>query len=305
MPVKDLAHIGIISPASRDLSSTADARIKELETNKLPVSYHKLSPDPSWPFTAGTRQDRLDQLSEALLNPSIKFLLGLRGGYGTSDLLDDIPWEKLKLLRPKTIVGFSDISALHSAFYTKLRWSGLHAPMPATAYWGQNGREDVVALLNLLSEQKTLVELPLTYLGRGFISKLVGPAFGGCLSVLSNLIGTPYFPKQLSGHILYWEDIGEHPARILRFINQWQQSGALEGALGLILGQFVGCEVDGFCSESQLRSMIAERLSIPVWYCPKFGHCSPNWPLPIGLPMTISENQLQWNSDMSFHAKFV
>lgn len=294
MSTKDKSHIRIISPAGRFQVELLDTRLAALEAQGLSLSYHKLSPDPSWPFTAGSRLDRLGQLQNALRTPEIRYLMSVRGGYGVSDLLDGIDWEQYRAMKPKAIIGFSDISALHSAFYTKLAWNSIHGPMPATDLWGQFGDDDVRALLALLQGKRHSIELPLLYEGKGLPPRIQGPAFGGCLSVLTNLIGTPYFPKSLDGHILYWEDIGEHPARVLRFVNQWLQSGALRGVRGLVLGRFIGSEVAGMCTEVQMREALVQRINIPVWFCPLFGHCSPNWPLPVGWPVEVDGDHLRW-----------
>ena len=290
-------HIRIISPASPELASRVEARLPEFEAAGISVSYHKLAPDPSWPFIAGSAHARLAQIMEGLDDPQVTALLASRGGYGASDLLDLFPWERLQQLRPKPIIGFSDVSALHAAFYTRLGWQGLHAPMPGTDYWRQNGDGDVLALLTLLKGGAPNIRLPLLYLGRGLPPQVRGWAFGGCLSVLTNLIGTPYFPQNLDGALVFWEDIGEHPGRILRFANQWLQSGALRDARGIVLGRFAGCEIEGVASESQLHDQLAQRLGLPVWFCPHFGHCSPNWPLPIGGQLRIEGDSLSWDLD--------
>lgn len=268
--------------------------MKALEAAGLTLSYHKLDSDLNWPFTAGSRIDRLEQLQNALRAPEVTYLMSVRGGYGMSDLLDGINWEQYRSMKPKAAIGFSDISALHSALYTKLGWNSIHAPMPATDLWGKHGDDDVRALLELLLGTRNEVELPLLYEGRGMSPRMQGPAFGGCLSVLTNLIGTPYFPTSLAGHILYWEDINEHPARIMRFVSQWQLSGALEGVRGLVLGRFVGSDVENMCTEAQMRAALVQRLNFPVWFCPLFGHCSPNWPLPVGWSVEIDGDRMRW-----------
>lgn len=295
MTRQQTTHVRIISPASREDDELLASRLRDLG-QQFDVSYHKLDRDPSWPFTAGTIHARVDQLMEALREPKSRVLLASRGGYGASDLLDHIPWSDLFAIQPKTIIGFSDISALHSAFFTKLGWTGIHGPMPGSTHWGQNGEDDVLALMALMKGDPTPIELPLIYEGRGTAPRVRGRAFGGCLAVLTNLIGTPYFPKNLEGALLYLEDVGEHPSRILRFFNQWEQSGALKGIAGLILGRFVGCETGDNCRESDLRQEIARRCKAPVWFCPLFGHCSPNWPLPVGLPMIVDGTTLTWTN---------
>lgn len=293
------SHIRIISPSSRFDANLLLSRIAELE-KEFHVSYHKLEVDPSWPFTAGSFKDRLEQMTDALLAPDVDIILAARGGYGASDLLPHLPWAQLKNVKPKLLIGFSDISALHSALYTKLQWPSLHGPMPGSELWQKNDPRDISCLLNLMNRTQGEVSWPIDCLNRNLPPKLSGWSYGGCLSVLSNLIGTPYFPKTLFGSILFWEDIGEHPSRILRFIQQWSQSRALEGVKGLILGRFTDCEVPGICDEAKLKSEIAARLDLPVWSTDLFGHCAPNWPLPVGLTMAIDNGKLRWNpSDTS------
>lgn len=296
-------HIRLISPSSREGEVDWPPRLQELESNGFKVSYHKLEPDPSWPFYAGTTESRLNQLMSALTDTSVGIIHAVRGGYGSSDLLDLLPWHTLAKLPPKPIVGFSDISALHSAFFTKLGWKSVHGPMPATNYWklGQSG--DIESLLSVLRGEEPRIELPLLYLGKGHSPDLQGWGFGGCLSVLTNLIGTQYFPKTLEGSLVFLEDVGEHPARILRFLNQWHHSGSLKGVRGLVLGRFVDCERAGQASEAQLYEAIARTIHIPVWHCPLFGHCSPNWPLPIGRDLRIDGGTLTWDWDSKHDAK--
>lgn len=293
-------HIRIFSPSSSEGQQLTAERLRELGSPFAQLSYHSLAPQPTWPFVAASLSERLDQLIEGISQKDVTALWAARGGYGASDLLDHIPWHALAQLEPLPIVGFSDVSALHSAFYTRLGWSGIHGPMPATEYWGQHGHQDTDALIALLRGETPSFSLPLLYLGRGLSPRIEGWGFGGCLAVLSSLIGTPYFPPSLEGAIVYWEDIGEHPARVLRYCNQWLQSGAFKGVKGLVLGRFVSCEVPGQFSESQLHQQLASRLSIPVWFCPHFGHCSPNWPLPIGRGLRIDGESLSWNWETAY-----
>jgi len=288
------SHIRVVSPSGRFDNDLLLTRLRELE-EEFQVSYHKLDVDPSWPFQAGSFQARLAQLTEALLAPEVDIILAARGGYGASDLLPHLPWAQLKNVKPKLVVGFSDISALHSALYTQLDWPGIHGPMPGTGLWQKNDPRDVTCLLDLLHGSEALVDTEVRCLNRDLPPLLSGWAYGGCLAVLTNLIGTPYFPKSLWGAILFWEDIGEHPGRILRFINQWSQSRALHGVKGIVLGRFTDCAVLEQATEEQLKMEIASRLELPVWSSEAFGHCAPNWPLPIGLNIALGDGRLRWN----------
>jgi muramoyltetrapeptide carboxypeptidase len=288
------AHIRIISPSGRFDPNLLLSRLAELE-KEFHVSYHKLEIDPSWPFTAGSFEDRLKQLTDALLAPDVDVLLAARGGYGASDLLPHLPWAQLKNVKPKLLIGFSDISALHSALFTQLNWPSIHGPMPGTELWQKNDPSDVETLIELMKGSKSPVRWEIECLNRDIPPNLSGWSYGGCLAVLTNLIGTPYFPKTLFGSILFIEDIGEHPARILRFINQWMQSRSLEGVKAIILGRFTGCEIPELSSEAQLKLAIAQKLKLPVFSTNLFGHCAPNWPLPIGMEIEINNGTLSWN----------
>lgn len=294
MQTRSRPHIRIISPSGRFDQNLLLGRLAELE-KEFHVSYHKLDVDPSWPFTAGGFQARLAQLSDALLAPDVDIILSARGGYGASDLLPHLPWAQLKNVKPKVLIGFSDISALHSALYAQLDWPCIHGPMPGTELWQKNDPRDIECLIKLMKGSWDPVELPVVALNQTLPLPTEGWAYGGCLSVLTNLIGTSYFPKTLWGSILFWEDIGEHPARIIRFINQWSQSKALLGVKAIVLGRFAGCEVKDLSDEAMLREEIAKRLPIPVFATDLFGHCAPNWPLPIGLRIEIKDGVLRWN----------
>jgi len=247
--------------------------------------------DPTWPYTAGSPEQRAQRLVEALENRSVTSVLCARGGYGCSDLLPLLPWTGLAKIEPKLIIGFSDTSALHAAFWTKLSWKGLHAPMPATELWQQEG-EDVQTLISLLTGARREVKIRLNQNRQG--DGISGWLFGGCWSVLTNLIGTPYFPPNLEGAILFLEDTDESAPRLLRYWNQWVQSGATQGIKALVLGNFRNCGMEQKDFMAQLIPQLSARSSIPVFTTPDFGHTAPNIPLMIGAKAHINRQQLVW-----------
>ena len=149
MSSKHQTPIRLIRPASRETDNILAAHLKDLEENGFIVSQSHHGQDPSWKYTSGSYEDRLSELSEALQDKNTSNLLCARGGYGVSDLLAGLPWSKLRQISPKTIVGFSDISALHSAVYAILGWPSIHGPMPSMDYW-RIGSQDVSTLKGLL-----------------------------------------------------------------------------------------------------------------------------------------------------------
>ena len=290
----------IIRPSSREQKDILSSRLPMLEQRGFKVLYEDLDLDDSWAYTSGTAESRSKALIAALTEPESDIVVCARGGYGASDLLPLIPWSKLKLVSPKLLVGFSDISALHCGLYAQLGWPSLHAPMPATVLWDPSTPEtslDLQALFTNLQQWQrgsTSGSLPLTTVGGTPPHSLTGKLFGGCFTVLTNLIGTPFFPKSLAGHILFIEDTDEHPARLMRAFNQWLQSDALIGASALVIGHLrnLGQNIPD-CAEFVLRQF-AQRSPIPVFHTPLFGHTSPNYPLMLGATAQITEGRLTW-----------
>jgi muramoyltetrapeptide carboxypeptidase len=196
------------------------------------------------------------------------------------------------------LIGFSDISCLISAFWTRLGWPGIHGPMPGSSLWGQNSTEDIAQLLALLKDgqakQGMLRLSPIDAEGHTAAREQTGWLFGGCFSVLTNLIGTPYLPRSLAGALLLFEDTGENYGRLLRYWNQWLQSGILDGVRGIVLGRFSDLEAGSF--EAELKAEFARRCGLPCWSSEDFGHVSPNFPFVIGAQGSIAADGtvLRW-----------
>lgn len=289
----------VISPSSSVAEALVEQRIRDLNTNgafRINEGKRVLVPNP----TGGpaSLEHRLTELLGSLHHHDAPVLLAARGGYGASDLLPHLPWEELRKLPPRWLVGFSDISCLQSAFWTKLGWPSIHGPMLASPLWGLNSRDDVQQLIGLLQSRQgkkgVLRISPLGTLAKAASQPLSGWLFGGCFSVLTNLIGTPYFPSSLAGALVLLEDTGENQGRMLRFWNQWLQSGVLAGVRGVVLGRFVNGEPG--TNERELRSELAVRCPVPCWSSEDFGHISPNFPFVIGARGQLSSGtqQLRW-----------
>ena len=283
--------IRIIRPASRETDSPLEKNINYLEQNGFVVRYDDIKPDPEWHYTAGSVETRAQALTNALLEKDVDIIWAARGGYGCSDLLHLLPWPLLRSIARKRIIGFSDCSALLSAFYQKLGWRGIHAPMPGSHLWGKDGNySDIDMLIQLIKQQSPDCELPLQHLTPHKSAQ--GWLFGGTLSVLSNLIGTPFFPTDLNGALVFLEDVSETPPRIIRMFNQWRHSGALKRVNGIILGHFKDCAKSDADTQKYIYEEIAKRSPVPVWQTNLFGHISPNYPLKIAAAAEIHEDRL-------------
>jgi muramoyltetrapeptide carboxypeptidase len=132
---------------------------------------------------------RAAALHDAIRDPDIHAIVCVRGGYGCLRLLSRIDWT-LAREHPTLLVGYSDVTALHLAFYARADWTGLSGPVATE--WGEIDN-DTLASFQRLAEGGTpmLGDDTLTPLRSGEAS---GPLLGGNLSVLSRLVGTPYAP---------------------------------------------------------------------------------------------------------------
>jgi len=293
--------IRILRTSSREKEDLLPARIAWLNARGIKVLFDNQQPDPNWAYAAAPPAERAKALAAALAEPATQAIICARGGYGASDLLPLLDWDEIKRLPEKLLVGFSDASALHAAIYTKCHWRGLHGPMPATVLWGRDGEtRDTEDLLDLISGRAAGGTLALTPVpaGAAVPAKLSGTLFGGCFSVLTNLIGTPYLPRSLRGHILFFEDLDEHPARLMRHWNQWLQSGLLEGVAGVVVGNLLKLGPNIPDNAAFVFEEWARRCPAPFFKSTAFGHLSPNFPLGIGAAAEISSVKnwsLKWN----------
>jgi muramoyltetrapeptide carboxypeptidase len=298
----------IVRPSSREGTDLLAGRIAELRAAGHVVRHDDIAPDPDWAYAAGTAKDRASALQAALLEPGVDAVLCARGGYGASDLLPLLDYESLAAATPRLLVGFSDVSALHSALYAKVGWNGLHAPMPATTLWRQEGLgDDVDQLLALLAAARERREmaaaLPVAPVGATPSRNVGGRLYGGCFTVLTGLLGTSYFPKTLAGHLLFLEDTDEHPGRLMRALNQWLQAGALAGVRGLVIGHLrsLGPKIPD--NAAFVLAQFQARTGMPVFHTPLFGHTSPNLPLLVGADAEIAGGQLAWRHTQSVRGR--
>jgi len=185
-------------------------------------------------YFSGTDDERLSDLQEMMDDPSVKAILCGRGGYGTGRIIDRINFRKFSR-QPKWIIGFSDITILHSHLLSRYNIASIHGPM-ANAFNGEGYLNEYVRSLHkALTGKKanyTTSLHPFNQTGKGR-----GVLTGGNLSLIVHLIGTPS-DVDTGGKILFLEDIGEYRYNIDRMFYQLKRSGKLKRLAGLVLGNF-------------------------------------------------------------------
>jgi len=181
-------------------------------------------------YLAGTDSERLEDFIAALEDPDIDIIWFSRGGYGSMRLLDKIP--RYGRRKEKTLVGYSDSTAIFAwaAKFPKL-WAIYGPSFSEVADENSSGLDSLWAALDWR---------PFSIKGKPsdpFEQEFT--VTGGCLSVLSSLAGTRYFPE-LGGRFLFLEDVNEPLYRIDRMLTHLSLAGAFEVASGIILGSFSG-----------------------------------------------------------------
>lgn len=240
---------------------------------------------------AGADAERAEELAGFLRDPEIPVVLAGRGGVGCMRLLPLLP-PAGEPLPPTWIVGRSDLTALHLAFWKERGWVGLSGPMAA----GDLGREEgadpapVAAMLRLLGDPDPVgraTDVPLAPWRDG---EAAGPLLPVNLSLLASMVGTPFLPR-LDGAILVVEEIGEPPHRIDRMLTQIELSGAVDRIAGLVYGQFTRCDGgDDRSGAGRLQAVLrdhAERIGAPTLAGFPYGHESSFIPLPFGTRAAI------------------
>ena len=229
-------------------------------------------------YLAGPDTLRLADLHAALADDAVAAIHCLRGGYGTMRLLDGIDAGLLKR-KPKLLMGYSDITALH-ALWALHGLPSLHAPMPASDLIKPGREADEAALFHLLRHglQAGAVLAPALEPGAlNLPGEVSGQLIGGNLSLVAALLGTPWAWKP-EGTILFLEDINEELYRIDRLLTHLRLAGVLDAVAGFVLGSFT----EEVSPAALLRDTLLP-LNKPVLGGWPTGHGTPNRPLPMGL----------------------
>ena len=290
--------IRLVDPSGCSCAESLARNVAALSEAGFDVRHQPVRPDANYPLNAATDSERATQLNAALLEDDTEIVMAARGGYGASRLLDLLDWDAIGNAAPKLLVGFSDICSIHSALLTRHRRSGLHAPMPGSPLYGEDPA-DTQALLNLITSPLPWTSsLPL--LTPAPTAKGVhGWLFGGNLAVLSNLIGTPWFPQNLDGAVLFLEDVNEHAGRVGRYVDQWIHSGKLAGVRAIVLGTFAQAGSGNAAKRETIVHEVRRRCACPVFESLAFGHSAPNLPIAIGAGATIRPGENGWCLDWS------
>lgn len=281
-PLRSGSRVAIVSPSGWVKPEFIDKAATVIEEQGwIPVVYPHAK-GRSGTF-AGTVSERFGDLRDALLDPEIDAVMCSRGGYGAVHLLDRLDALPLRD-NAKWLIGFSDISALHSLL-SKHGIMSVHGNM--TKHLAVHGadNDDARALFRVLEgDAQTYIVEPHTLNHPG---KVTAPMYGGNLAVIMGLFGTP-FDIIRPGTILFIEDIAEPVYKVERQMYQLKLSGILDKLSGLVVGQFTEYSPDlNEYTMEEMISRITKDATYPIAFNVPIGHVEHNVPIVEGAMTTL------------------
>ena len=244
-------------------------------------------------YLAGKDTDRAADVNAMFADPDIRAIFVARGGYGSARLLLHLDWDTL-VENPKILVGFSDTTALQLGLFARIGLAsfsglalcsdvtvqGIH-PLTESSLWAAvcNHQFDPIDVMPLRA------------------GNIQGVLIGGCLSLVTSLIGTPFSPR-FDGAILFLEDVNEPLYRIDRLLTQLRLSGIMDRVAGVVFGQFYKCDPERE-AEGTVQDILddfASQVLCPVYMGLPYGHGVGRRVMPIGLAGWIENGRLTFGT---------
>lgn len=239
---------------------------------------------------SGTDRERLTDLNNAIRDPKVKAIFCARGGYGTARIADGMDVEALSK-QPKWIVGYSDITALHSHIYRHLGLCTIHGSMPVN--FAQNTPEALHSLRALLTGSRIEYSASNHQLNRNGSAE--GQLIGGNLSVLFSLLKSPS-EMDFRGCVLFIEDLDEYLYHIDRMMLNLKRAGLLANLAGLVVGGMTDMRDNTVPFGETAEEIIAGHVShysYPVCFGFPSGHIDNNqaWIHGKKIRLVVNDNQ--------------
>ncbi|HOW24989.1 MAG TPA: LD-carboxypeptidase [Bacteroidales bacterium] len=235
----------------------------------------------SWNQFSGTDTERAADLQEMLDRDDIRAIFCARGGYGLIRIIDRLDFSRFAN-DPKWIVGYSDITALHSHIHTHFGIETLHATMPIHFGDPAISAETFTSLHKALFGENLTYNLPSSALSRR--GKAKGILTGGNLSLIFSLVSTPS-DILTDGKILFLEDLDEYLYHVDRMMLGLKRSGKLSHLAGLIVGSMTRMRDNEIPFGKTSEEIIAEAVrdyDYPVCFGFPAGHVADNRALILG-----------------------
>ena len=289
-PLGPGARIGIVAPSAPVEKARFEEGLTYLQSLGLePVCAPSVGQE--YGYLSGTDEVRARDINRFFADPSIDGILCLRGGYGAARLLELLDYETIAAW-PKLFIGFSDITALHTALRQRCGLATIHGPMLMNL--GGAATPYTFAQFAAGLTEPALpgpITLPPGWVLEPLVEGTVhGNLTGGNMMLLANLTGTPN-GLDGTGDILFLEEIGEEAYSLDRMLRQFEQSSLISRVQAVVFGEFVHCTpVEPEAGEFTVRDVLtyyARRWGKPAACGLPYGHGKTNGWLPLGRPATL------------------
>ena len=274
--------IAIVSTARKNIDDNLKPTLQLLEGWCLNVKIGKTIGLDYYQL-AGTDEQRAADFQEQLDDPNIKAIWCVRGGYGTVKIIDKLDFTQFKQ-HPKWIIGFSDVTVLHSHL-NRMGFESIHGTMPvAIARATDEAKNSLCAALFGDALHYTLECDALNHLG-----KAKGELVGGNLSILYSLLGSDS-AIDCSDKILFIEDLDEYLYHIDRMMMNLKRNGCLSSLKGIIVGGMTDMkdnEIPWGRNALEIIEDTVKGLDIPIIYNFPAGHIRDNRALILGRQISM------------------
>jgi muramoyltetrapeptide carboxypeptidase len=285
--LKKGSTVAITCPAGYMSYQNAQTAITVLQQQGYNVIVGKTLGNDNGTYFSATDDERLSELQAMLDAKNVDAILCGRGGYGISRIIDAIDWKWFKK-NPKWIIGFSDVTVLHSCLYQKVKVASIHAPMCAAFNDDKYEDKYVQSLLQVIKGKRISYSAPLHVLNRK--GKATGVLVGGNVSLLAHQTGSNT-QLQTKGNILVLEEIGEQVYNVDRMMLNLKRSGQLANLAGLIIGTFSDgnntTRPFGKTEYELIMEHVAE-YDYPVCFGFPIGHTDENYAVKLGVAYTLT-----------------
>ena len=270
------AAMSIVAPASPAKSERVDLGLAALRSMGYApmVAPNALVREPL--YFAGTPQQRLADLRGAFIDPNTAAVISIRGGYGSNYLIEGLDLESIAA-HPKPFFGYSDLTGIQLRLLDKIGLPVFHGPMLAADFYLSSGvhLESFHAALAGNPYSAGAAEGLRTLKSSSSSTTARGTLYGGCLSILASLVGTPWEPST-EGKLLFLEDTGVKPYQVDRMLWQLRNAGKLEGIRGIVFGEMLDCASPGapqtLLDQAILNAL--DGLDVPIAIGLRSGHVS-------------------------------
>ncbi len=288
--------IGITCPAGYITEEDINPSIIQMKSWGFNVVIGKTVGARDFTF-GGTDQERLLDLQQMLDDKSIKAIMCARGGYGAIRIIDQLDFSTFRS-SPKWLIGFSDITILHSHINTLWRVASIHSKM-CNSFPSDWEQAEPIQIETINSIQQALkgekMEYAAAYQTSNRMGKSNGELIGGNLRCIENLAGSKS-EIATDGKILFVEDTGEYLYSIDRMFYNLKRSGKLNNLRGLIIGGFkIKEESEGDQFGKSLADIVLDKVKeydYPVCFDFPVGHQRANFALKCGVKhqLEVSES---------------